>query len=85
MLSLPRARVQSLLGELRSYKLSEDTPTKNKDGDLVTVIFYNEGHVTEFEKSTMRVKCVLKTQDYLRAVSVLTTGADASPIPEETF
>ena len=49
------------------------------------VIFYNEGQVTEFEKSTVKVKCVLKTQDYLRAVSVLTIGADRSFIPGETF
>ena len=47
-----------------------------KDGDCVTVIFYNEGQVTEFEKSTVKVKCVLKTQDHLRAVAILTTGAD---------
>ena len=59
-------------------------PPKN-DGDWVTVIYYNEGQVTEFEKSTVKVKCVLKTQDYLRAVSVLTTEADGSSIPEENF
>lgn len=60
MLSLPR-RIQSLLGVLRSYKLSEAPPTTQKDGDWVVVTFYNEGHVTEFEKSTVKVKCVLKT------------------------
>ena len=60
-------------------------PTTQKDGDWVVVTFYNEGHVTEFEKSTVKVKCVLKTQDYLRAVSVLTIGADRSSIPGETF
>jgi hypothetical protein len=50
-------------------------PTPHEDGDWVAVIFYNEGQVTEFEKSTVKVKCVLKTQDHLRAVAIL-TGAD---------
>ena len=62
-------------GGLRSYKLSEAPPTQ-KNSDWVAVIFYNEGHVTEFEKSTVKVKCVLKTQDHLRAVAILTTGVD---------
>ena len=62
-------------GGLRSYKLSEAPPTQ-KNSDWVAVIFYNEGHVTEFEKSTVKVKCVLKTQDYLRAVAILPTGVD---------
>ena len=47
-----------------------------RNSDWVAVNFYNEGHVTEFEMSTVKVKCVLKTQDYLRAVAILTTGAD---------
>ena len=51
-------------------------PTPHEGGDWVAVIFYNEGHVTEFEKSTVKVKCVLKTQDHLRAVAILTTGVD---------
>ena len=47
-----------------------------RNSDWVAVNFYNEGHVTEFEMSTVKVKCILKTQDYLRAVAILTTGAD---------
>ena len=85
VLSLPRELVQSLLGDLRADKLSEVPPGPHKDGDWLMVICSNEGQDTEFEKSTVKVKCVLKTQDYLRAVSILTTGADRSSISEENF
>ena len=60
-------------------------PPLQKDGDWLMVICYNGGQDTEFEKSTVKVQGVLKTQDYLRAVSTLTTGADRSSVSEENF
>ena len=62
-------------GGIKILQAEWSQPNQKKDGDLVMVIFYNEGQVTEFEKSTVKVKCVLKTQGYLRAVAIL-TGAD---------
>ena len=41
--------------------------------------------LSDWTDRTVKVKCVLKTQDYLRAVSVLTIGADRSSILGETF
>ena len=41
--------------------------------------------LSNWTELTVKVKCVLKTQDYLREVSVLTIGADRSSTPGETF
>lgn len=39
------------------------------------MVFHYEGQPIEFEKSTVKVKCVLKMQYYLEAALILTIGA----------
>ena len=45
-------------GGIKILQAEWSQPNQKKDGDLVMVIFYNEGQVTKFEKST--VVCLVK-------------------------